>query len=266
MTVHSIHGLEVIDNGETVNPPLIFIHAFPLCSPMWENQVIYFKKEYRVITYDLRGFGNSRSGDGQCTIDTHADDLINIIGDLDINLPVVCGLSMGGYILLRAIELYQERFKAVILSDTRSEADDNIQKINRFNQIKQIKSGDKKTFFENFLKNALCDNTLNSKKNAINFLSEMMGWQNELGITAALLSLASRTDTTESLAKINIPALIIVGKEDKLTPPEAALSLHNNIKNSKLEIIPDSGHFPNIENPGRFNYVIEEFIKDHSKT
>jgi pimeloyl-ACP methyl ester carboxylesterase len=227
---------------------------------MWKHQVEYFKKVFRIITYDLRGFGNSSSGDNQCTIDTHADDLNEIIKRLNIVQPVVCGLSMGGYILLRALELYQHIFKAVILSSTKSEADTNVQKINRFNQIKQIKSGKKKIFFETFLKNALIDATYTNNKEAVNLLMEIMNKQNELSITGALLTLASRTDTTESLSNIKIPALIIVGVEDKLTPPETAHSLHKNIKYSKLELIPDSGHFPNIENPERFNKVIEEFI------
>ena len=157
--------------------------------------------------------------------------------------------------------MHQERFRAAILCDTKSEADTNEAKIKRAGQIKQIKNGDKATFFETFLKNALSEKTLKEKPETVKFLKDIMSWEKEEGVMAALLTMAARTDTTESLARINIPVLIITGAEDKLVPPEFAKSLNEKIKNSHLEIIPDAGHFPNMENPEKFNSAVETFIK-----
>ena len=131
MTKYKINGLNVNVYGADGNPAIIFVHAFPLSGEMWEQQVKEFEKDYWVITYDLRGFGNSEQEYALNTIDSHADDLFTIINELKINKPVICSLSMGGYILLRALERSQDSFKAAILCDTRSEADTNESKLNR---------------------------------------------------------------------------------------------------------------------------------------
>jgi 3-oxoadipate enol-lactonase len=88
-----------------------------------------------------------------------------------------------------------------------------------------------------------------------------MSTQKEKNIASALLSLAARTDTTDSLKNINIPVLVLVGEDDKITPPEQAKKISAGIKNSVLSIIPNSGHFPNLENSSAFNLEIEKFIE-----
>lgn len=117
---------------------------------MWDPQIEAFKDKYHVVVYDLMGFGYSEVHDAHFTMDSHVDDLIGIMETLKLNKPLICGLSMGGYIVLRALELHQDKFRAAILSDTKSEADVNAAKIKRAEQIKQIKSGDKDTFLKTF--------------------------------------------------------------------------------------------------------------------
>jgi 3-oxoadipate enol-lactonase len=256
-----INGLDVNEFGKENSLPIVFIHAFPLSCRMWDPQVDAFKNKYHVVIYDLRGFGFSETHEAHLTTDSHVDDLISIIDALKLEKPVICGLSMGGYIALRALEMHQDRFRAAILCDTKSDADTNAAKIKRAEQIKQIRNGDKATFFENFLKNALCEKTLKEKPDTVKILRDIMSWEKEEGVMAALLTMAARTDTTEFLDKINIPVLILTGSEDKLVPPDFAKALNEKIKNSHLEIIPDSGHFPNLEKPEKFNSVVESFLK-----
>lgn len=261
MTKYKINGLNVNVYGEEGNPVIIFIHAFPLSGEMWEPQVKEFEKEYRVITYDLRGFGKSERGDGIYTIDSHADDVFTIIEELKLYKLVICGLSMGGYITLRVLERAQEMFKAAILCDTRAEADNNLSKLDRALQIKQIKSGDINTFYDNFLNGGLSQNTLNNKRDVVSKIREIMNEQNPTIVMGALMTLAARADKTEFLEKISIPILILVGEEDKLTPPELSVSMNKKIKGSELITIPDSGHFSNVENAPAFNEAIRKFLK-----
>jgi len=257
---HKINGLFVLEYGENNSQAVIFIHAFPLCDRMWDSQVKEFEKDYKVIVYDLRGFGYSEVGDAQFTIDSHVDDLVNIIQKLNIEKPVVCGLSMGGYIALRALELHPDKFKAAILSDTKSESDTNETKTKRFTQIKQIKSGERKSFDEGFIKNALAEKSYSENIELVDFLRKMFSWQKDLAVTGALLTLAARTDTTDSLKNIDMPVLIINGEEDKIINIDSAKSMNCKIKNSQLAIIKNSGHFPNMENPVEFNKAIKDFL------
>jgi 3-oxoadipate enol-lactonase len=264
MKHHQINGINVLEHGEDNKQPVVFVHAFPLSLRMWDPQTEALKNDYRVIVYDNRSFGYSDVDTDSLTIDSHVDDLFGIIEKLNLDKPILCGLSMGGYIALRALERNQDIFKAVILSDTRSFADDNSGKIKRAEQIRQIKRGGRKVFDEEFLKNALSPKTLDGdeeKKKIVGFIKEIMNNQKSSSVTEALLTMAARTDTTDSLENINLPALIIVGEDDKLTPASPSRLMNAKIKNAKLIIIPEAGHFPNLENTAKFNEEIIKFLK-----
>jgi len=265
MIKHNIRGLNVEEYGENNSPAIIFLHAFPFCNRMWDKQVEALQQSYRVVIYDLRGFGYSELGDGLFTIDTHVSDLISITDSLRLDKPVVCGLSMGGYITLRALELYQNKFRAAILADTKTESDNNPAKIKRAEQIQMIKSGQREQFTENFIKAALSETNLNEKPELVAFLKEMIGWQKNEAIIGALLTLAARTDTTDFLEKLDLDVLIIAGKEDRLTPPEFSKIIYGKTRNSDLKLINGAGHLPNMENPEEFNKELMDFLKGLEK-
>ena len=264
MKQHKIDGINVIEHGNPENQTIIFIHAFPLCNRMWDSQVEVLKNDYHVIVYDNRSFGYSDDDSGSLTIDTHVDDLFSITDELKIAKPVICGLSMGGYIALRAMERNSSLFKAVILCDTRSLADDNAGKIKRFEQIKQIKAGGRNEYVEELLKNLISPKTLDGdadKQKIVDFIKEIASWQKDSAIAGALLTMAARTDTTDSLVNVNMPALIIVGADDKFTPESPSRLMNEKLKGSALKIIPDAGHFANMENSEVFNSEIIKFLK-----
>ncbi|MBN8586078.1 MAG: alpha/beta fold hydrolase [Ignavibacteria bacterium] len=265
MTKHNIRGLNVIEFGEENKQAIIFVHAFPLCNRMWDKQTEALKDKFRVVVYDLRGFGYSEYGDGHFSIDSHVSDLISIVDSMKLDKPVVCGLSMGGYITLRALELYQSKFKGAIIADSKAEGDNNPTKHARAEQMKMIKNGQRDQFTENFIKAALSETNYNEKPEIVEFLKKIIGWQKNEAITGALLTLAARTDTTEGLDKFDLKMLIMAGKEDKLTPPEFSKIIYGKTRNSDLKLISNAGHLPNIENPDEFNAAILDFMKSYEK-
>lgn len=268
MKQHKINGLYVVEHGNTENQSVIFVHAFPLNHKMWDLQAEALKENFHVIVYDNRSFGESNENTDSLTIDSHVDDLFSIIDELRLNKPVLCGLSMGGYISLRAIEREQKKFKAVILCDTRSVTDDNSGRIKRAEQIKQIKRGERNVYDEEFLKNTLSPKTLTGneeKQKTVNFLRDIMKLQKDSAVTGALLTMAARTDTTEYLENVTLPALVIVGEDDKLTPTSPSRMMNAKIRNSSLKIIPEAGHFPNLENTKIFNEIIINFLNSLNK-
>lgn len=265
MTKHNIRGLNVIEFGEENKQAIIFVHAFPLCNRMWDKQTEALKDKFRVVVYDLRGFGYSEYGDGHFSIDSHVSDLISIVDSMKLDKPVVCGLSMGGYITLRALELYQSKFKGAIIADSKAEGDNNPTKHARAEQMKMIKNGQRDQFTENFIKAALSETNYNEKPEIVEFLKKIIGWQKNEAITGSLLTLAARTDTTEGLDKFDLKMLIMAGKEDKLTPPEFSKIIYGKTRNSDLKLISNAGHLPNIENPDEFNAAILDFMKSYEK-
>lgn len=257
----NVDGIIVFDyEGEKA--PLIFIHAFPLSSEMWSKQVSFFKDKYRVITYDIRGLGRSKQNNNQFTLEEYANDLLLIYENLHLNKVCVCGLSMGGYIILRALEKAPEIFSCVILADTRAERDTDEALISRSNAIINIKAGKVYDVLNEYLKKLLSEKNYNIK--AIkDFVFNIMSNNSEEGIIGALLAIATRTTTLESLKSLNIPSLILVGEHDILTPIQYSENMKKSLSNSILDIIPNSGHLSNIENPEYFNNSIYEFLQKY---
>ncbi len=134
--------------------PIVLIHGFPFSHEMWSPQIAFLEKKLRVIAYDVRGHGKSDVGDGQYTLELFVDDLIGLLDHLKIEKAVLCGLSMGGYIALRAIERNPERWHALVLCDTSSQADSNEAKLRRAATIRAIKREGVKPFADTFLESA----------------------------------------------------------------------------------------------------------------
>ena len=258
-----ITGLSVFLSGREGSKAIIFVHGFPFDHYMWDAQVKELSMNYFCVTYDIRGMGESTVDDGQYTMEMFVDDLENIIDELKLSRPILCGLSMGGYISLRAVERMQEKFSALILCDTKSSADDNEGKLKRATAIKQINNGDFENFIESFVLNCFGQKFVNENNAEYKKVVNRSKNNSPVGVKGCLMAMASRTDTTESLAKINLPTLIICGSEDKLSPPEVMKSLANKISNSKFILVEGAGHMTPIENPQAVNQAIKDFLEDN---
>ncbi len=248
------------DEGENGAPVIIFIHGFPFNKSMWDKQVKALKENYRVIAYDVRGHGDSDSGTGDFSIDLFADDLLSLMDELKIDKAMLCGLSMGGYIALNAVEKHPDRFDALILSDTNCIADSLEAKEKRLKTIESIKKNGVEKFAEESIINLFAPESLSTKKVEIAAVREMIVNTSKQSISKTLRAFYERKETCSRLQDINIPVLIMVGKEDKITPPEAAQMMHEKIVDSVLYIIEHAGHLSNLENPIDFNSQLEELV------
>ena len=255
--------INYIKHGSSQGLPLVFIHGFPFNHKMWEPQMRELPNDIHAIAYDVRGHGSSDIGDGQFTIELFVDDLIDLLDHLGIEKAVLCGLSMGGYIALRAIERYPKRIKGLVLCDTKSETDTNEEKIKRTSSIITVKSAGVSAFAEEFVKAVFWPKTFEKNPGAIKFIKELICANSTLGICGTLLALASCTDTTQSLSSINVPTCIIVGEHDLRTPPSCAQRMHKAIAGSELHILSNAGHMSNLENPKDFNENLIAFLKKH---
>jgi pimeloyl-ACP methyl ester carboxylesterase len=250
----------VVTTRPAPKPALFFIHGFPFNQTMWKAQVALTAGRFLPIAYDLRGHGSNPAGTGQYHFEQFIDDLIEMLDKKGISKAVMCGLSMGGYVALRALERAPERISGLILCDTRSEADSNEAKVKRSASIKTIQNQGVSTFCESFLKAVLAPETYTGKPAIVEQVRQMIMGNSATGIIAALLALAGRTDTTESLARIKVPTLILVGEKDGVTPPTASEAMHQRIPGSQLAIIPHAGHLSNLENPEIFNRHLMDFL------
>lgn len=263
-------NIEIRVNGVTLcyddwgngNIPILFVHGFPFDKSMWAAQMEFFQSAHRVIAYDIRGFGQSTDDHENASITLFADDLVKLMDGLMINKAVVCGLSMGGYIVLNAVNRYPERFRGVVLSDTQCIADSRETREGRFKTIQQIEAEGLNTFTDTFLKKIFCKDSLTNKTTVVDKIKNAILSTRQRTITATLAALAGRTEHCSTLNLISIPALILCGKEDVVTPPVQSEFLASRIKNAVLHFIEQAGHLSNLEQPDVFNTHLQDFISE----
>jgi 3-oxoadipate enol-lactonase len=255
-----INDLSVYLSGNSESKTILFVHGFPFDHTMWQTQVDEFSKDYKCVSYDIRGLGESPAGDGQFTMESFVDDLETILDELKLNRPILCGLSMGGYISLQALERMQEKFSAAILCDTRSEADNNEGKLKRAVGIKRINKEGLAPFAKDFITNCFGDVFKQNKKEELQKIIEKSSQFNPVGVKGSLLAMLSRSDTTMNLGKINIPTLLICGVQDTLTPPPVMKDMFHKINKADFVEIPKAGHMTPIENPQMVNKAIRDFL------
>jgi len=249
------------DHGPDDAPVIIFIHGFPLNKAMWDKQVEALKEDYRVIAYDIRGHGNSDPGIDEFFIELFVHDLLRFMKKLGIEKSILCGLSLGGYIALNAVLKYPDRFNGLILNDTQCIADTPEIKENRCLAIIRIMKNGVEQYADEIIKNLFAPGSFTKKKNVIAAVKEMIISTPKQSLCNTLHALAERKETCSQLQEINIPVLIMVGKEDKITPIAAAQQMREEIWNSTLKIIQHAGHLSNLENPTAFNFQLVKFLE-----
>ncbi len=254
-------SLHYIEQGRGNGRPVVFIHGFPFNCRMWQPQLAALPEQIHAIAYDVRGHGRSAVGDGLYSLEFFVDDLMALLDHLELEQVVLCGMSMGGYIALRALERYRERFGALVLCDTRSEADNDQARVNRAAAIRALAEEGIAAFADNFVNLVFAPGTFRTNPAAIDLIKEMILATDPRAIGGTLLALAARTDTTPALPQLDLPALVLVGEHDRLTPPDAAQALAGLLPRAQLYVIPRAGHMSNLENPGYFNERLFAFLE-----
>ena len=240
--------------------PVIFIHGFPFDKSSWQPQMDFLKTTHRVISYDIRGFGRSTGPMESVSMGLFADDLIAFMDKLRIVKVILCGLSMGGYIALNAIQRFPDRFEAVVLCDTQCNADTPEAIENRNQTISKIISGGKTTWAGEFIKKCFHPETMNKNQSLVASQQEIIISTTTSSLTETLRALAERTETYSTLQEINIPCMIINGADDLIISSAKAEYLKDNIRLSTLHYIDTAGHLSNLDQPETFNHLLLDFL------
>lgn len=246
--------------------PLIFVHGHSLDHRMWDGQFSVFAKNYRVIRYDLRGYGVSspQTEDYQFT---HAEDLVALMDSLHIRKAHIVGLSLGGFVTADMLAYFPERMLSAFLASgnirkskgpsqpmTKEEA------VKRDEEIAALKKKGvdvmKREWFEGLMKSG---GSRRERMRALlwRMIDEWDAWQplhKEVRVVAGL-------DAIERLKRSHpdVPALIVEGHspDNRFSKKPQILDY---LPNGKLKVIEDCGHMMNMERPEEFNAVLEEFL------
>ncbi len=265
MFMKTLNGKIAYDSyGKNKERGIIFIHGFPFDKSMWSEQGRILSKDHFAVAFDLRGHGESDVGSGQYLIEFIVDDLFELMDQVGLRKAVVCGLSIGGYAAMRAIDREPSRISGLILCDTKSAADSNAAKLNRASQIKMILEGKKSRFAEEMAHALFAPESFEKNKTAVNNIVSIMKSTDSSALIGTLVALAARMDMTESLERISVPTLIITGEKDRVATQTDAEFMKSRIKNSKLVLIHNAGHLSNLENNDEFNSALVNFLLENN--
>ena len=251
-------GYKDIGNGK----PVVLIHAFPLSGEMWKTQAeLLVNNGFRVILPDLPGFGDNTDLSKGHSIEEMAIQISELLDSLNIENPILGGLSMGGYVLFDLIRIAPERFSALIFCDTTYLADTHEKRSSRFELIGKIENQGATALIENMLPNLISDETKQSNPRLVAMLVDFFSNVNPAAAINALRSMAARRDSSDIIDRISVPTLLIFGEFDKITNLENARNMDQLIKGSELVIINKAGHYSNLEQPAQFNEALLSFCR-----
>jgi 3-oxoadipate enol-lactonase len=260
-----INGITLAYSDRGTGLPLVFLHAFPLNRTMWAQQEDALASEFRIITVDLRGHGESDAPLWRYTLDQSADDVHALLNHLAIQQALFVGLSMGGYILFAFYRKYAARVKGMILADTRAQADTEEGKQGRFQMAQTAYNKGPSTIADIMIPKLLSPTTIQARPEIVQNVRRMIEGNQISGIAGDLMAMAERPDSIPLLSHITCPTQIIVGELDQATPPSDARLMADHIPNARLAIISGAAHLANIEQPEAFNQIVGAFASELSK-
>ena len=262
MSLLRIDDFQMAYTDTGVGRPIVLIHGYPFNRSLWNEQVEALSNSYRIIVPDLRGFGESDSSPGPATMNRMAQDVAQLLDHLEVTRAVIGGLSMGGYVALAFYKQFPSRVRALILADTRAQADTDEAKQTRAQQAEKALSEGMAGIADAMLPKLLTPETVSKRPEIVKRVRDMMLKTKPEGAAAALLGMAEREDQTELLSKITSKTLIIVGAEDALTPVADSEKMHRAIAGSRLVVLESAGHVSNLERTGQFNEALMDFLRD----
>lgn len=244
---------------------VLFLHAFPLNKSMYKYQFEALEKEnIPYIAVDYPGFSDERNYPDEYTIETLTDAILSKVKDLGVKKVIPVGDSMGGYIMFDLWRRYPDLVKGFVFVATRAEADTEEAKKARYATIERVEK-EGKDFLIEFMLDAQTSPATKENKKKMEELRCIMNQATEEGIIKALKALAIRPDNTGLLSSINVPTIVIAGKDDeKVTPPEIVKKIADGIPDAKFYELDNSAHLPPFENPEEFNKLLISFVKQIS--
>lgn len=246
------------DHGQ--GPVVLLIHGFPLCRKMWQPQLTALVAAgYRVITPDLRGYGDSPPERFPLRMEQYADDLVQLLDDLGVEEAVIGGFSMGGYILMSLLERHPQRIRAALFMMTRAAADDEAGKQRRKLLADEALELGPERVADAFTSVLFAPGTgANSP-----LVTEVRGWMLATppgSMAAGLLAMRERKDFVAALKDFTTPALVVGADQDLAIPLGHSVVLDKGLPNSRLQVVTGAGHLANLEQPEQFNGILLDFL------
>ena len=239
--------------------PAVLLHPFPAHHKFWLPAAQALTSRYRVLLADLRAHGDSDAGEGPATMEKHAQDLARVLNDAGVGRSLFCGVSIGGYVLFEFWRRYRGQVAALVLCDTRPQADTPEGRANRLKSAEDVLERGPEPFIDSMIAKLLGKTTLATRPDLVDGARRMMLKMSPSDIAQTQRGMAERPDSVPTLKSIDVPTLILIGEEDGLSTPADGELMRSNISGSQFKVIPKAGHYAPWEQPEEVGKLIRKF-------
>jgi pimeloyl-ACP methyl ester carboxylesterase len=185
----------------------------------------------------------------------------DVLASLGVENALFVGLSLGGYLAFALYRMHPALVRALVLADTRAEADKPEQIQWRFNLAQRTAAEGPSAVIAEMLPKLLAPARYDRDPALVGNVRALLQAAPVPGIIGALMAMAEREDSTDLLPLIAVPTSVIVGAEDVLTTTADAERMAKGIRGAEMVVIPEAGHLSNLEQPDRFTEAVERFAK-----
>jgi 3-oxoadipate enol-lactonase len=249
------------EHGDPSNPTIVFTHSLLWDSTMFEDVVSDLARDFHIINLDQHGHGGSGYR-ASFTLEDMAEDYAALLDALKLDSVHWAGLSMGGMTGMRLALAHPEKIKSLILMNTSSRPEMEERRDDYMQLSQALRAGLGGSIADAVLAFFFAPNTFKNRPDLIARYEAILQNRNDNeGIYQAAMAVFNRSDITNRLADIKIPALVIVGEHDVATPPDRSELLAARLPDARLVLIPDAAHMSATEQPAIVAAEIRSFIK-----
>jgi 3-oxoadipate enol-lactonase len=245
--------ISYLDEGS--GPTLVFLHGLGTNKFCWDAQAEAFRRDWRVIRIDIRGFGESPKT-GPFSIKGFAAEIVSLLDSLKAWPIVLVGTSMGGYIALTIAMQEQARIRKLVLCHTACSR--RVPPDVMAERLAALHAGEMPDYARVAVKHAIAPTASEELRGRV---IEMLGKNDKKAFIQIFSGDALDFNLCGQLATLTLPTLIISNEDDKVVPYPRSVELNQGIPNSRLEVIPGTGHLSYMEKPVEFNRVLQAFLK-----
>jgi 3-oxoadipate enol-lactonase len=258
------NGVQIYYEEQGKGEPLLLIMGFTVSSTGWRWNIPGFAQNFRTIAFDNRGVGRSDKPDIPYSMAMFADDTAGVLDALGIERAHVFGISMGGMIAQEFTLRYPQRVKTLTLGCTNCGGPNTVMSKDPevLNMLGNIAAVEVQEAALVMTKVAVTPWFMQKRMNILLELNQLSAQHPtpKHGMVQQMQAIAGH-DTYERLPQINVPTLVITGKEDGLVPPENSVTLSQRIPNADLVILSNASHLFNIELPEATVDTVTGFIQ-----
>lgn len=244
---------------------LLLMHGIGGNRTNWADQIAGFAEHFHVVAWDARGYGGSDDYEGPLNFSDYTEDVVRVLDHFGARKAHIAGLSMGGRIAMDLAEKFPDRILSLTLIDTHPGfghlSEEKKAEFIRLRKEPLVNGKEPKDIAEPVARTLVGPKA--SEEAYQRLVASMTALHKESYIKSIEATVMSANH--DKLEEIRVPTHVVVGEDDRLTPPEIGRHIADRIEGAELTIIPDAGHLVNIEQPGAFNKAVLSFLLQRAR-